>query len=76
MHYWESDKFHLYQLISYMFMHDTSSISHIFFNMFGLYMFGRILEQVWGPKKFLFYYFVTGIGAALVHYIIFYFLQR
>ena len=53
MHYWESDKFHLYQLISYMFMHDTSSISHIFFNMFGLYMFGRILEQVWGPKKFL-----------------------
>lgn len=66
MHYWESDKFHLYQLISYMFMHDTSSISHIFFNMFGLYMFGRILEQVWGPKKFLLYYMVTGIGAAIV----------
>ncbi len=66
MHYWESDKFHLYQLISYMFMHDTSSISHIFFNMFGLYMFGRILEQVWGPKKFLLYYMVTGVGAALV----------
>ena len=66
MHYWESDKFHLYQLISYMFMHDTSSISHIFFNMFGLYMFGRILEQVWGPKKFLLYYMVTGVGAAIV----------
>lgn len=66
MHYWESDKFHLYQLISYMFMHDTSSISHLFFNMFGLYMFGRILEQVWGSKKFLLYYMVTGVGAAIV----------
>lgn len=66
MHYWESDKFHIYQLVSYMFMHDTSSISHLFFNMFGLYMFGRVLEQVWGAKKFLFYYMVTGVGAAIV----------
>ncbi|HPW89816.1 MAG TPA: rhomboid family intramembrane serine protease [Paludibacteraceae bacterium] len=66
MHYWESDKFYLYQLVSYMFMHDTSSISHLFFNMFGLYMFGRILEQVWGSKKFLLYYMATGVGAAIV----------
>jgi len=66
MHYWASDKFQVYQLISYMFMHDTSSIFHLFFNMFGLYMFGRILEQVWGAKKFLFYYMVTGVGAAVV----------
>lgn len=54
------------QLVSYMFLHDPSSIWHVAFNMFTLYMFGRILEQVWGTKRFLIYYFVCGIGAALV----------
>lgn len=71
LHYFASQKFAPYQFITYMFMH--GSFSHIFFNMFALWMFGSVLEQVWGPKKFLIYYFVTGIGAALVHYLVFYY---
>lgn len=66
LHYWGSDKFGVWQLITYMFMHDTGGFSHIFFNMFGVWMFGRTLEQVWGGKKFLFFYFVAGIGAGLI----------
>lgn len=66
MHYWQSDLFNPLQMISYMFLHDTHSFSHIFFNMFGVYMFGRILEHVWGTKKFLFYYLLTGFGAAII----------
>ena len=58
--------FKFYQLITYMFMHDTHSFGHIFFNMFAVFMFGRILEVAWGPKRFLTFYIVTGIGAALV----------
>lgn len=62
---WARD-FNAFQLVSYMFMHDTSSFSHVFFNMFAVYMFGRVLENVWGPKRFLIYYFVTGIGAGII----------
>jgi len=64
MHYWHSSKFNPAQIISYMFMH--ANFWHLFVNMFGLFMFGRILEQVLGPKRFLFYYITCGIGAALV----------
>ena len=64
LHYVGSEKFRLYQLITYMFMH--SGFDHIFFNLFAVWMFGRILETVWGPKRFLFYYMVCGIGAGLV----------
>ncbi len=71
LHYFASEKFAPYQFITYMFMH--GDFMHILFNMFALWMFGSILENVWGPKRFLIYYLVTGIGAALVHYIIFYF---
>lgn len=70
LHYFAAQKFEPYQFITYMFMH--GSFSHIFFNMFALWMFGSVLEQVWGPKKFLLYFMVTGIGAALVHYLVFY----
>ena len=66
LHYWFSDKFNPIQLVTYMFMHDDSSISHLFCNMFGIWMFGRTLEQVWGVKKFLFFYFFTGIGAGII----------
>lgn len=58
--------FYFFQLVTYMFMHDTQSFAHILFNMFGVYMFGRILENVWGPKRFLTFYLVTGIGAGIV----------
>ena len=63
LHYFESPYFHLYQFVTYQFLH--GSFTHLFFNMFALWMFGRIIEQVWGPKKFLFYYLVCGIGAGL-----------
>ena len=66
MHYWASSKFNPAQLITYMFMHDKSSIFHILFNMYALYMFGGVLENLWGPKRFLFYYLITGIGAGLI----------
>ena len=71
LHYVGSEKFRLYQLITYMFMH--SGFDHIFFNLFAVWMFGRILETVWGPKRFLFYYMVCGIGAGLVQEVTQYF---
>jgi membrane associated rhomboid family serine protease len=70
LHYFEASKFNPIQLITYMFMH--GNISHLFFNMFSLFMFGRFLEQVWGPQKFLFYYMITGIGAGLIQEITWY----
>ena len=54
-----------WQLVTYMFMH--GGIGHLFFNMYTLYIFGSVLENIWGTKKFLTFYFVTGIGAALIH---------
>lgn len=64
LHFFLSSDFHLYQLFTYMFMH--AGISHIFFNMFALWMFGRIVENVWGPKRFLTYYLACGVGAGLI----------
>lgn len=66
LHYVRSGDFRLFQTFTYMFMHDNHSIAHVFFNMFAVLMFGRILEQVWGPKRFLIFYMVTGIGAGLI----------
>jgi membrane associated rhomboid family serine protease len=63
LHYYKSDSFRSYQLITYMFQHE--GFQHIFFNMFGLWMFGQTLENFWGPKKFLLFYVVCGIGAGL-----------
>ena len=57
--------FHWWQPVTHMFMH--GGFWHLFFNMYTLYFFGRVLEERWGAKKFLIFYFVTGIGAALVH---------
>ena len=57
-----------WQLVTYMFMH--GGFGHLFFNMYTLYIFGSVLERVWGTKKFLLFYFVTGVGAALVHIVV------
>ena len=57
--------FHWWQPLTHMFMH--GGFWHLFFNMYTLYIFGSILERVWGARKFLIFYFVTGLGAALVH---------
>lgn len=65
LHYIESSEFKPYQLVTHMFMH--GGFTHLLFNMFALWMFGRVLESVWGPKRFFIYYFVTGLGAAALH---------
>lgn len=57
--------FHWWQPVTHMFMH--GGFGHLFFNMFTLYMFGSVLERVWGGKKYLLFYMVTGLGAALLH---------
>ena len=64
LHFFTASDFAPYQIVTYMFMH--SGFSHLFFNMFALYMFGGVLEKVWGAKRFLIYYFVCGIGAGLL----------
>ena len=74
LHYWEASQFNPVQLVTYMFLH--GDFSHIFFNMFSLWMFGRILEQVMNGKRFLFYYLTCGIGAALVQELVWTFTWR
>lgn len=63
LHFFLAPDFHIYQLFTYMFAH--GGFSHIFFNMFAMWMFGCIVERTWGPKKFLTYYIVCGVGAGL-----------
>ena len=63
--YFKSPFFQPYQYVSHMFMH--GNIVHLLFNMYALVIFGMVLEQIWGSKKFLIYYLVTGLGAALLH---------
>jgi membrane associated rhomboid family serine protease len=69
LYYFKSPFFQPFQIITHMFMH--GSMGHIFFNMFALWMFGKVLEQVWGSRRFLIYYFVTGLGAAVLHMIVY-----
>ena len=68
LHYFQSSHFHPFQFITYMFMH--GSFEHLFFNMFALWMFGSVIENYWGGRKYLLYYLMTGIGAAMTHYIV------
>jgi membrane associated rhomboid family serine protease len=70
LHYPPSMAFKPWQFITYMFMH--GNLGHLFFNMFALWMFGYALENIWGPRRFLVYYFITGIGAALVQCLVMY----
>lgn len=63
LHYIQASEFYIYQFVTYMFMH--ASFMHLFFNMFALWMFGGIMERTFGPKRFLAFYFVCGLGAAL-----------
>ena len=68
LHFFMASDFHLYQFFTYMFLH--ANLTHIFFNMFALWMFGVVVENVWGPKKFLFYYISCGIGAGIMQEIV------
>jgi membrane associated rhomboid family serine protease len=72
LHYWKSQYFKPWQIFTHMFMHGSynnpgATFEHIALNMFALWMFGRVLENLWGPKRFLLFYLVCGIGAALCH---------
>ena len=64
LHFFMASDFHPYQLLTYMFMH--GNFAHLFFNMFALWMFGNTLENIWGPKRFLFFYILCGLGAGLL----------
>lgn len=67
----ESDYFRPYQIVTHFFMH--GNLAHLFFNMFALVMFGSALEQLWGPKRFLVFYLVCALGAALIHTLVNYY---
>ena len=68
LHQFQSTDFRPHQLITHLFMH--ANFTHLFFNMFALWMFGKILENIWGQKRFLIYYMITGVGAAFIHLMI------
>ncbi len=81
LHYWKSSLFRPWQLITHMFMHGSpydvnATILHLFSNMFALWMFGSILENTWGEKKFLTFYLICGFGAALCHFAVLYYGYR
>jgi len=62
LHHYKSTYFQPYQIVTHMFMH--GGFFHLLFNMFALWMFGSMVERVWGPKRFLIFYFICGLGAA------------
>lgn len=64
LHFFKASNFRIYQLFTYMFMH--SGFAHVFFNMFAVWMFGSIMENTWGSKRFLFFYIACGLGAGLM----------
>lgn len=64
LHFFKASGFYPFQLLTYMFMH--GNFTHLFFNMFALWMFGNTLENIWGPKRFLLYYVLCGLGAGLL----------
>lgn len=71
MYYWQSEEFGIWQFVTFQFMH--GGFEHMFFNMFAVFMFGRVLESVWGAKRFLKYYLITGIGSGLIQQVALYF---
>ena len=64
LHFFMASDFRPWQLLTYMFMH--GNFSHLFFNMFALWMFGNTLENIWGTKRFLIFYILCGLGAGLM----------
>ncbi|MDE5774565.1 MAG: rhomboid family intramembrane serine protease, partial [Muribaculaceae bacterium] len=70
LHYVAATQFNPIQIITYMFVHDNHSVIHVLFNMFTLWMFGRILEHVWGSRRFFVFYMICGLGAAVVQEVV------
>ena len=73
LHDIHSPLFRPHQLVTHLFLHDPSNFLHLFFNMFALWMFGSILENLWGPKRFLIFYVLSGLGSAALHLSIIYY---
>ena len=73
LHFFTASNFHIWQLITYAFLH--GSFSHLFFNMFAIWMFGYTIENLWGSKKFLLYCLVTALGAALMQELTYFFMH-
>jgi membrane associated rhomboid family serine protease len=71
LHFPKNEHFGFWQYITHMFMH--GSFGHILFNMYGLYAFGTPLEQIWGKKKFIFFYFSAGLGAGIIYSLVNYY---
>jgi membrane associated rhomboid family serine protease len=71
LYYPKNEHFHYWQLVTNMFMH--GGVAHILFNMYGLWAFGTPLLELWGGKRFLFFYFLSGIGAALIYTLVNYY---
>lgn len=72
LHYWRSPLYKPWQLFTHMFMHGSAfdvnvTIMHLFSNMFALWMFGSVLENLWGARRFIIFYLICGVGAALLH---------
>jgi membrane associated rhomboid family serine protease len=74
LHFFLASKFHIWQLITYAFLH--GSFSHLFFNMFALWMFGYTIENIWGSKRFLLYCLVACLGAALMQELTYFFMYK
>jgi membrane associated rhomboid family serine protease len=67
LHFYKSEDFRPWQPLTHMFMHDTYRLGHLALNMLALWMFGSLLENIWGSQRFLFFYVVCGLMAAVVH---------
>lgn len=72
LHFFISNAFNPLQIFSYMFLHSTDGIGHLFFNMFALWMFGSVIERFWGAKRYILFYITCGISAALVQELVWY----
>lgn len=68
LHYYAASTFHWWQPFTYMFLH--ANLSHIFFNMFAVWMFAPVIEQQWGARRFALYYLVCGLGAAFIQEVV------
>lgn len=71
LHFPKNEHFGIWQYVTHLFMH--GSFAHILFNMYGLWAFGTPLEQMWGKKKFLFFYFSAGLGAGIIYTLVNYY---
>ena len=67
VHYFHSDYFYVFQYVTYMWLHSLATFWHVLGNMFAVFIFGPMLERVWGSRKFLFFYLATGVGAGLLY---------